>query len=149
MAESFRNSTHVVRIKGPVAAGVSDVNDATGVDCSGYDRATFFVAWGAIVAGGVQSLQLFQSDDDGVVDSYSGLLDTAVAVADDDDDKITMVEIYRPRKRWIRALVDRATQNSTVELMWCVLSEPSVSGAALSSTVSGYAEHVSPIEGLP
>ncbi len=146
MAESFRNSTHVVRVKGPVAAGTGAINDATGVDCSGYERATFFVAWGAITASGVQSIDVYQSDDDGVVDSYSRMLVTRVTVADDDDDKITMVEIYRPLKRWLRIVVNRATQNSAVELAWCVLSDPSVSAAALSSTVSGYGEHASPIE---
>ncbi len=146
MAVSFRNSTHVVRVKGPVAAGVTDVIDATGVDCSGYERATFFVAWGAIVAAGVQSIEIFQSDDDGVVDSYSRILATNVTVADDDDDKITMVEVYRPLKRWLRVVIKRATQNSTLELAWCILSDPSVSAAALSSTVSGYEEHASPIE---
>jgi hypothetical protein len=136
----------VVRVNGPEAAGLSDPVADLGIDCSGYDRATFFVAWGAIVAGGVQSIDVFQSDDDGVVDSYSGLVGN-VDVADDDDNKITMLEIYRPLKRWLKVRAVRATQNATIELMWCILSDPSVSGAALSSTISGYEEHVSPVEG--
>ena len=129
-----------------MAAGTTSIFDATGVDCSGYERATFFVAWGAIVAGGIKILSVYQSDDDGVVDDYSQLANTDVVVADDDDDTITMIEVYRPRKRWLRGSVVRSVQDSTVELMWCILSDPSVSAAALSATVSGYGEHASPVE---
>ena len=134
-------------MKGPVAAGSTSILDATGVDCSGYDRATFFVGWGAITAGGIYIRTGYQSDDDGVVDDYDQLAGAEVILADDDDNTITMLEIYRPLKRWLRAVVVRAVQDSTVELAWCVLSEPSASGAALSSTVSGYEEHASPVEG--
>ncbi len=147
MAQSFRNSTHVVRVKGAVAAGTTNVTDATGVDCSGYERATFFVAWGVITASGVQSIEVHQSSDDGGSDSYTAVIGSKVTVADDDDAKITMVEIYRPVEKWLKVVINRATQNSVVELAWCILSDPSVSAAALSSTVSGYEEHASPIEG--
>ena len=146
MAKSFRNSTHVVRVKAPVAAGTTNVTDATGVDCSGYERATFFVAWGAITASGVQSIEVHQSSDDGSSDSYTAVIGSKVTVADDDDSKITMVEIYRPVEKWLKVVINRATQDSVVELAWCILSAPSVSGEALSTTVSGYGETASPIE---
>lgn len=147
MAQSFRNSTHTIRVKGAVAAGTADVTDATGVDTAGYERATFHVAWGAIVAAGAQSIKIRQSSDNDVGDSWADVIGSLVTVADDDDNKITQIEIYRPVERYLQVFIARATQNSTVELAWCVLSEPSTHGAALSSTVSAYEEHASPVEG--
>lgn len=147
MANSFRNSTHIVRVKGAVAAGVTNVTDATGVNCSGYDRCTFLVGWGAIVAAGVQSIEVHRSSDDGSVDTYTAILGTLVAVADDDDNKITMVEVYRPGETWLKVVINRATQNSTVEMALAVLSQSSTSGQALSATVSGYEHHATPGEG--
>lgn len=147
MSESFRDSTHVVRVKGAVAAGVTNITDATGVNCSGFDRCTFLVGWGAIVASGVQSIEVHRSSDDGAGDAYTAVLGTKVVVADDDDNKITMVEVYRPGETWLKVVVNRATQNSTVEMALCVLSAASTSGQALSSTVSGYEHHATPGEG--
>ena len=144
---TFRESTHVVRVKGAVAAGVTNITDATGVDCSGYDRCTFFVGWGVITAAGVQSIEVHRSSDDGAGDAYTALLGTKVTVADDDDNKITMVEVYRPGENFLKVVINRATQNSVVEMALCVLSEPSKSGLALSATVSGYEHHATPGEG--
>ena len=102
------------RVSNAVAAGTTDIN-STGIDMQNFEGVAFEVLFGAITAGAVTSIKLQQSDDDGSSDAYSDLEGSAVTVADDDDNQVFIAEVYRPRKRWVRAVVDRATQNAVVD----------------------------------
>jgi len=147
MRRDFVNHRKIVRHNGPVVAGITLVIPAAGVDTAGFDTCTFIVGFGAIVAGAATSIEVHQSDDDGVADAYSALLGSKVTVADDDDDKLVYVEIERPRKRYLKCLVNRATQNSTVELILAVLSGAKRVPITADTTVAAGEKHVSPVEG--
>lgn len=105
----------VTRHNGPVAAGTTTITPSAGIDMKGFESCLFIVPFGAITAGGVQSIEVHQSSDDGVGDAYSALAGTNVAVADDDDNKYAMVEVRNPGKRYLKCIVNRATQNSAID----------------------------------
>lgn len=72
------------------------------------------MAIGAIVTNGVQSVKVQQSDDDGSSDGYSDILGTSQTIADDADDTHIYIDVAHPQKRYLKVVVTRATQNSTI-----------------------------------
>ena len=110
--------TRVSRSLNAVAAGTTDQNGA-GVDMQadgGYDGVTFIAAFGTLTATQVTQIKAQQSDDDGSTDDYTDLAGTLVGpLADGDSNKLLVLEIFRPTKRWVRCVVDRGTANAVID----------------------------------
>lgn len=126
------------------AAGSAVINGA-GVDMAGFDAVCFVIPFGAIVTGGLQSIKAQQSDDDGSADAYSDLEGTNQTIADTDDDKTRYIDIVLPTKRYVRPVVSRATQNSTIggitAIFYRAKNKPISHGATVSGeTFNGPAE---------
>lgn len=130
----------------PTAAGLTDVNGA-GVDLQGYEGCLFILGFGTITVNGVQGLKAQASDDDGSGDAYSDLAGTLVAAADTDDDKLVVLDVHKPAKRWIRPVVERATANSVIDLVIAIpygaMKKPTVTHADVANSEI----HASPAEG--
>lgn len=136
-----------IRVSNAVAAGTGTVTSSA-IDMRNYEGALIVVAFGAIVSGAATSIKAQQSSDDGGSDAYADLLGTSITVADDDDNQFVVLDIYKPRERYLKAIVSRATQNSTVDgifvLRYGAKKLPAVDD---SSTVVASETHVSPAEG--
>jgi len=145
---SLLKNSQIVRHSNAVTAGSSAITPSAGVDRSNAEVVTFLVPFGAITSGGVQSIEVHQSDDDGVADAYSALLGSNVVVADDDDNKVAVVEIVKPTKRYLKCVVNRATQNSAIDGILAILTGlknyPVTQGATV---VAASESHASPAEG--
>lgn len=131
------------------AAGASDITSSA-VDMAGYDGCLFLVAFGAIVTNAATSIKLQQSSDDGSSDDYSDIAGTSQTVADDKDNTSFVIDIRRPQKRYLKLVVSRATQNSTVGVVYAIpynkdfsTSELSAAGTAISASE----RFLSPAEG--
>src|SRR5690606_33557390 len=74
----------------------------------------FIVLLGAITANAVTSVKAQQGDLLAGSD-MDDLEDSAVTVADDDDNQIVIVDVVRPSKQFVRCVVDRGTQNAVVD----------------------------------
>ena len=136
----FLESCKIVRVSNAVAAGTSDSN-ATSVDVSGFQSVVFLDLLGAIVSGGAQSIKVQGSDDNS---TFSDLEDTAYTIADTDDNKIACVEILKPAQRYLRLVTKRATQNTTIDGVVAILSNPFKVPITADSTTLGNEKHVSP-----
>lgn len=141
--ESFLGTNKVVRVSNAVAAGTSDSN-STAVDCAGFNSVTFLGLLGAIVSGGAQSIKVQGSDDNS---TFSDLEGTAYTVADTDDNKIAAVEIIRPKNRYNRLVIKRATQNTTIDGVVAILSNAQVLPISADSSTLGNEQHVTPDAG--
>lgn len=130
-----------------VAAGTTTVTPSAGVDTQDCEGVQFTVAMGAIVAGAATSIEVHQSSDDGAVDTYTAITGTKVTIADDGDDKVYIVDVRRPRERYVKCIVNRATQNSTVNAI--VAQRYGVSKVPISqhASVGGSEFHDAPAEG--
>lgn len=138
----------LLRHSNAVAAGTSDITPSAGVDTKEFEGCMFVVEFGEITADAVTSIKVQQSDDNGVADAYSDLAGTAVAVADSADNKVFYVDIYRPRKRYLKLIVDRATQNAVLDSILALLYGPrKLPTTHDSATVGGGETHASPDEG--
>jgi hypothetical protein len=138
----------LIRVSNAVAAGVTTVTSSA-VDMRGYETCLFLVPFGAIVTGAATSIKVQQSSDDGSTDTYDDLTGTSVTVADDQDNKIAYVEVTRPLKRYIKCIVSRATQNSTVDAIVAILGGPKAIPVTHDSTTVMAASETwtSPAEG--
>jgi Rieske Fe-S protein len=126
------------------AAGVTAVN-SDAVDMLGYDGVLLFVAAGAITAGGVQSVKA-QVDTVSNFASPEDLAGTAIAIADDDDNQIFVLDIQRPPQRYVRLVISRATQNSAFGEIYAIRykarSGPQANSVTDTSTVEVHADPV-------
>jgi hypothetical protein len=118
----YQLSTSVlpIRVSNAVAAGTSAVNSAW-VDCANADGVRFIAMLGALTANQVTSLKLQgaclanQADAADLKDSSSGNVIQTANAADTDTNKILVVEVYKPKVRYVRAVVNRGTANAVVD----------------------------------
>lgn len=140
------DSVKITKLANETAAGTSTINSAV-VDMAGYDGCLFLTNAGAITAGGVQSLKVQQDTAVGM-GAAADLLGTGLTVADDDDNQAFWLDVKRPRERYLRLVILRATQNSAWGPIWAIQYR----GRALpivnnvTDTITGE-KHESPIEG--
>jgi len=131
---------------GAVAAGVTTITPS-GLDCSSCNHVRFIVIWGAITATGVQSAEIHTSTDDGAGDAYTAIIGTNVAVADDDDNKLTVIDIINPREAWLKCVVNRATANSAVQAIIAIQDFDQAPTTMVAGDVQGHEAHVFAAEG--
>lgn len=124
------------------AAGTTDIN-ATSVDMANFESVTFIVPIGTIVTGAVTSIKAQGSSDNS---SFSDLVGTSQTIADTDDDKTFYITINKPTYRYVRAVVDRGTQNATVGGIVAVQTDPRTVPTTHGTSVSGET-HISPAAG--
>lgn len=96
------------------AAGSTDLN-GDGVDMNGYEGVVFLCAMGAITAGAVTALLAQQDTASDFTDDAQELAGTQIDIAADDDGQLFVLDIFRPTDRYVRPVVERATQNAVVQ----------------------------------
>lgn len=142
------NAVKTILCKSAVAAGASDITDATAVDTAGYDGVRFIFSFGTITAGAATSVaaaSLATSSPTAGTDDIAG---SSITVADTADDKIFILDISKPRLRYVRPFVKRATQNSVLNSIIAELySHSGLQPIAKDATVITQELHVSPSNG--
>lgn len=126
------------------AAGATAVNGAT-LDMAGYDGVIMEVQFGAIVTGAVTSIKAQQGAASNLSDA-ADLLGSGQTIADTDDEKLFLIDLYQPLKRYVRLVVSRATQNATVIANYIQYKGRALPVAAQGTNVS-YEKFSSPAEG--
>ena len=125
-------------------AGTADIEGVT-LDMQGFEGVLMLIAFGVITGSAVTSIKAQQGDESDLSDA-TDLLGTAQTVADDDDEKTFYIDLYKPTKRYVRILVDRATQNAVVGgatyLQYGAKKQPVAHGTNVAGET-----HISPAEG--
>lgn len=96
------------------AAGAAGSTDLTSdsVDMAGFDGVLFIAHLGTLTAGQVTALRSQHSADDS---TFGDIADGATGnAADGDGNKLLFVDVYRPQKRYVRVILDRATANAVL-----------------------------------
>ncbi len=98
----------------PVAAALDTDQNSSRIDMAEYEGVMFIVPITDSVATGVASLTIEQNSEDsdtGMV-ALDGAVAAATCVVDDDlNGKSLIVDIYRPQKRYMQAVLTSATAN--------------------------------------
>lgn len=122
-----------IRVMNAVAAGQTN-QTSSAIDTAGYDGVEIVSAFGAITGGAVTSVKVQQSSDDASADAYADLASSSVTVADTDDNKIVVHDIYRPRERYLKVVISRATQNAVIDGVFARRYAPRVNPSTNDST---------------
>lgn len=117
------------------------------LDMNGFRGVLMCVKFGSIATGAVTSIKAQQGAAANLSDA-ADLEGTAIAVADDDDNQIFIIDLYEPTERYVRLVVDKDATNATAEMAWYVQygarvrpTTPTVTNAVT------YERHMSPAEG--
>ena len=137
----------LTRVSNAEAAAQTDI-ESDSVDMTGFDSICFVVAFGAIDGSAVTSVNAEMSDDDASADAFAEMLATGITVADDDDNQLVMLDVHQPLERYVRCVVERATQNAVVDSIVALQYNASVEPVTHDTlTVVGSEWHHAPVEG--
>ena len=145
--------TKIVEVTGTHAAGQTNVNTAP-VDTAGFECVAFATYVGDVAASGKLEMKVQESDNGST--GWKDLEGTKVELGADDDKKGLAVEVVKPLKRHLRAVLTRSGADSVIHNAVALLSlarrEPvTQSSATRTATVpGGFAETkivASPVEG--
>jgi hypothetical protein len=123
-------------------AGTTAINGAT-IDLSGVEEISIIVPFGTIAAGAATSIKWQEGSTTSPTTDVAG---TNITVLDTEDDTTKILRIIKPRSRYGRVVVSRATQNATVGAILYVVTGLRTLPATDGSTVVGEL-HVSPATG--
>lgn len=126
------------------ASGTADRNGAI-LDMKGWDGVLVVAQFGTIAASAVTSLKMQQGAASDLSDA-ADLAGTAVAVADDDDGKIKYIDLWQPRERYVRVVVDKDATNACAETVTYIQYRGKLLPSTHGTGVAGEA-HVAPAEG--
>lgn len=143
---NLAKNVKVTRVMNAQSAGTTDVNGSV-VDMEGFEGVCFLVFFGTIDANAVTSIKAQQGAESDLSDA-ADLEGTKVSVADDDDNKVAILDIYKPQERYVRVVVDRGTANAVIDgavaIQYGARELPTTHD---SSTVLDCEVHASPDEG--
>ena len=126
------------------ASGTASRNGAT-LDMSGWDGVLMIVHHATLATDAVGDIHAEQGAASNLSDA-ADLEGTAIVVADDDDDQVWCIDLYRPKERYVRLVVTKdashAQAESAIYIQYCGKKLP-VSSAGFDE----YELHVSPAEG--
>lgn len=144
-SHNFAKGFEVRRAINAVAAGTTAQN-GNAIDMQGFRGCAFVVSFGALTATQVTSIKVQQSDASG--SGFEDLADSqTAALADADGNKELLVEVYEPKKRYLRVVVNRGTANAVINGGLAILTRGETLPPALGSLASAAVVLNAPAEG--
>lgn len=102
-------------------AGTTDLEGEKVVDCAGYEGVLFIGKINAVTAAGELEMYAQYSDStsttDMVDDTGTRIGSTGAVTSTDWDDKLLLLDIYKPLKRYVSVHIDKATQASEISVV--------------------------------
>jgi len=139
--------TKIIRVLNATAVGTTTLTSTT-VDTAGFDGVRFLALFGAITDG-TPNLQGRQGQQANMSDAAS-LLGTDVAMADTDDNRIGILDIFRPQERYVDCQIVRGgVTGSVIDGIVAELYSARTLPVAKDATVGAQETHASPGEGTP
>jgi hypothetical protein len=128
------------------ASGTADRSGAT-LDMQGYLGVMMVVQFAAVAAGATVSIKAQQGAAADLADA-ADLAGSKIVVADDDDNQVFVLDIYRPAERYVRVVIDNDASNASAQSALYYLyggTELPVSNNVTDAVTTEL--HVSPAEG--
>jgi hypothetical protein len=116
MIESILKSGMFDKVLVATVAGTADTLAGDIVDLAGYDSVCFVAILGDVTNTAVVTLKAFAGDASALGDgAYKTATATVTATETTADDKLLILDVIRPGKRYVRADLVRATANVVVD----------------------------------
>ena len=133
---NFIDNTKISRIEDGAVAGVTVLTSDV-IDMQNFDGLVFLAALGDVLDTGVNVLQAQHSD----VGDGTGMNDITASVvsftagASDADNKLMLLEIFRPTKRFLRVTLTRSVANTVLDGIFAFQSNPAEAPVTQHSSV--------------
>lgn len=143
---SFLKECKIVPVENSVAAGQATTVGEI-VDTAGFQCACFIYKLGTVTDGAAITLKIYQGSDATVSDvaELAGA-SAAIATASSDSEQRLVVDVIRPRERYLRPTIVTATQDVGIDDAICILYNPDVIPVTQPTTVDASTLVVSPAE---
>ncbi|ODN68409.1 hypothetical protein [Methylobrevis pamukkalensis] len=142
---TLARNVRTIRVLNAVAAGQTDQNGAV-LDMANFDGVMFIAAFGTLATGAVTGLKAQQGQEANLADA-ADLAGSALDIAASDDNRLLVLDIFRPAERYVRAVVTRGTADAVIDCVIAIQYGPRRGPVSQDATVAGYETHVSPAEG--
>lgn len=131
----FKDDTKIVRVANSAAAAQTEVNSAI-LDMVEFEGVIFIAALGDVTDTCVLTLTVEQNS----VNSPSGMAAltgnaTFTAGASDADNKLLVVDVIRPKERYVRAALTRTTANAAVDGIFAIQYKPATKPVTADASV--------------
>lgn len=135
MATHLFKDTKITRVANSAVAAQTEV-DSSILDMAGYDGVVFVAALGDVTANCVLTLKVEQH----TLNQTSGMAAltgnaTFTAGATDADNKVLVVDVIRPKERYVRAALTRTDANAVVDGIFAIQYRASTKPVTADSSV--------------
>lgn len=123
----------------PVAAANNTDSNSDRINMANYDSVTFIVPITDSVATGVATLTIEENDSDadpGMTAIPGAVASATCTVNDDLNGKLLAVEVRRPEKKYVQAVLTSATANIAFGNIIAILGEPRTKPVIGHSTIA-------------
>lgn len=146
MIGSILKECKIVPVENSVAAGTATTVGEI-IDTQGYGGACFIYKLGTVTDGAAVTLKVYQGSNATVSDvaELAGA-SAAIATTDSDSEQRLIVDVIKPRERYLRPTIVTATQNVEIDDAICILYNPIVKPITQPTTVDVGTLVVSPAE---
>ena len=138
-------SKHIKHTLGLAYASGTATRNGAILDMQGWDG-VLMILTNATLAGSAAGDIHAESGAESDMSDAADLAGTKIAIADDDDDHVFCIDLYRPRERYVRGVITKNGANAQAESMMYIQYR----GRKLPVADAGFDEyelHVSPAEG--
>jgi hypothetical protein len=149
MQPTLLGEVSVREVGAPIANANNTDANSDRIDTAGYEGVMFIASVTDSAATGVATLKVEQNttDSDSGMAALAGATATATcAVNDDINDQLLIVDVFRPRERYVQAVRTSATANIAFGTVVAILYGPKTKPVADHSTVLDSAVVSSPAE---
>lgn len=137
----------ITRVMTAQAAGTGDTLSSDVSDNQGFEGIAYIVMFGTITSGAATAIKVQQGAASNLSDG-ADLEGSGQTVHDDHDNKVHATEIIRPRERYTRLQITRATQNAVIDGVLALQYGARVKPVTHDATSVPVTEiHASPAEG--
>lgn len=149
MTHMLLPAVSVREVGAPITAASNTDSNSDRIDMANWEGVVFIAAVTDSVATGVATLKVEQNsaDSDTGMAALSGATATATCASNDDiNDKLLVIDVYRPRERYVQAVRTSATANIAFGSVVAILYGPRVEPVSDHSTILDSAMVASPAE---
>jgi hypothetical protein len=146
MMGSFLKECKILSIENSVDAGKATIVGEI-VDTAGFDGACFIYKLGAVTDGAAVTLKVYQDSAVGFAApaELSGAA-AAIATTATDGEQMLVIDVVKPRERYLRPTIVTATQDVGIDSAICILYNPDVKPVTQPATVDVGTLVISPAE---
>jgi hypothetical protein len=144
---NLSKNVKVTRVMNGVTAGTGDTQTGSILDMQGFDGVVFIALFGELTGAAVTKLKAQQGAAAAMGDA-ADLAGTELSIPPTNDNDCLILDIYKPRERYVRPVITRADANAVIDGIIAIQYGASVAPTTHDSATIALTElHVSPVEG--